>query len=270
MHKRKHIKRRIILVLMALLIVHIILVLIKIPSRIVSFDEVEIPYNYIENYTFIHNISEQECVDKKFKWDYRWGGWLPEKNSSISPIYNLINLEKRPGQFRVQFAFFDESVHPFSNYQNKDYELVKYDLPWDMASMHSPILSFNIGPEEKITITEYVAKKDSEGVYWTYADVIPPIYKECFNKTFVYEEQMSEIVTKYETIEEKKEEIIGISLLDYILGFFFKKMNGHGRTFVTDCEPNGEHVQSCIALTCQPSVTSCFEPPTFSLEGFSA
>ncbi len=91
----------------------------------------------------------------------------------------LKNLEDKRGKYRLQFAFFDESVHPFSIYQGVNYDLVRQQLPWESAAMHSPNFSYNLGPYEEVSVSHYVEKSDPDAEYWVYADIIAPTYEKC-------------------------------------------------------------------------------------------
>jgi hypothetical protein len=204
--------KKIIRIALILLVIYVFLQLSKVSVTREEVFEEEVPYTPSEG----EEVQVGECYEKDFNYRYSWEGWIPEDRGYISPEMRLENLEERSGEFKVQFAFFDDTKYPFSEYQGKDYDLVKERLAWSDASMLSETVSHTLGSMDDVLITVATKKKEENGVYWVYADITPPRYVDC-NYTTVYRNNTGNSVA-YRTESVKKNATTKISLLEYILG----------------------------------------------------
>ena len=94
MHKKEDArvrKRRIVKIVVAVLIIHIILILTR--CTIVEEEEYyeNVSYETRENYTELDNFSTIKCEEREYNWRYEWQGWNTEVDNRISPNFILIN-----------------------------------------------------------------------------------------------------------------------------------------------------------------------------------
>ena len=179
--KKRRMKRNIIFFIIILLAVHIILLLIRIP--IVTKETVEV--SVMNSSSDIEEIpraaTKQQCEKTAYLWNYTWEGYDESKEGYVSPRYKLYNYEDRSGTFYVQFIFFDQSEHSFSDYQDMDYEKAKNTLPWSEVRMKSENLSVFLNKRDSRLIVATVKKADAKKAYWTYGIVTAPKISKCIN-----------------------------------------------------------------------------------------
>jgi len=222
MHKKEGArirKRSIIKIIVVVLIIHIILILTK--CTIVDEEEFyeNVSYEIESNYTDLDNFSTIKCEERDYLWRYQWEGWNEEVDNKISPNFRLINLENKSGKFDVEFAFFDDSVHRFADYQGIEYDNVRKQLPWNTAAMHSPMLSYNLEPYGEVLITGEVEKEKSDGVYWVYADVVVPKLDDCFEVMIYDEIERNKTVVEYRMEKRKRNVTKKVRLWDLLGGW---------------------------------------------------
>ena len=197
-------RRRIILIIIILIVTHILLNIIRVNITREELVNESIPYEGVKVYTAKEPEIIELCFEKEFDWDYKWEEWDDSQKGYVSPNFRLINLENESGEFKVEFAFFDESIYPYEKFSGKPYETVEDELPWEAASMHSYPVTQRLGQNENTLITTYTPKKYSDSIYWAYADVDPPIHEVC-NYTIEYVNiTKNRTITKYRTEKTKK------------------------------------------------------------------
>lgn len=220
---KKRLRRRVVGIIILLLTIHLILILIKIPVLRESFLMQYVTYEYIENYTYFNNFTEQKCMNEPFRWEYRWEGWNPLNSDYVSPIYRLVNLEDAAGAFSVEFAFFDESLYRYSDYEGIEYALVSDKLPWGAASMHSPVVLYNLTGKEERIISVSVKKADRTKSYWVYAHVVPPDNIECLDIPSDYIEARSRNYTMRSSENIRANITSRITLWDFLINKFINQ-----------------------------------------------
>lgn len=193
MSKKKRKQNTIKNIIIILIIIFLILVLNKCTITEEHYSAENIPVTKTEE---IEHIIEN-CSNMTYEWGYSWGGWFPETNNEIKTRFTLQNMEDIAGLFVISFAFFDNTIHPFSDYEGINYDNVREELPWDQASMHLNNIEKYLGPGETILLTPSAKKKNSTGVYWIYADVGEPTYEKCTTMS-IYESK------NRTTLERKK------------------------------------------------------------------
>ena len=216
-------RRRIILIIIILIVIHILLNIIRINITIEELFNESIPYEEVETYTTKEPDIIELCFEREFDWDYEWQGWNEDRQGYVSPRFMLINLENKSGEFKIEFAFFDESIYPYEKFNGKPYETVEDELPWEAASMHSYPVTQRLGQNENTLITTYTPKKYSDSIYWAYADVDPPIHEVCNYTIEHINVTRNRTITKYRT-EKTKKNITKSMTLWQILVDFIKKL----------------------------------------------
>jgi len=63
--------------------------------------------------------TERLCQFQNYTYEYQWEGWYPEQGNLITPQYRLYNTDTETGTYEVHFAFFDEAIYPFSQFEGE-------------------------------------------------------------------------------------------------------------------------------------------------------
>jgi hypothetical protein len=189
-------RRRLVLWLGIIVIIFVILTVIKVRISWADIYRTEVPSGIIEAYAS-QGPSAQDCEERNYSWTYEWLGWQPTQNSSISPIFKIINNENERGEFEVYFIFFDDHYWAYEEYGTKTYDEVKDKLPLSAVSFYSDRLKVDLGPKEEKVIIEYTEKTNPAGNYWAYAIVNPPKLQVCKETGVIYNNTSDASMTDY-------------------------------------------------------------------------
>ncbi|HLG23525.1 MAG TPA: hypothetical protein VI564_01185 [Candidatus Nanoarchaeia archaeon] len=214
---RKRRKQLIILCLIILIVIHIILNLIKISYTETAVVEVTEPYESETNKNLGDLKSVDRCYKSDYVWNYTWEGYSDNENQKIVPRFRLYNYELLPGNYYIEFGFFDESIHHYARYQGIDYEKVKDELPWNEASMQSENLTVYMEAGQSKLITASVSRKDPKVTYWTYALVTVPKRTICEKILVKDNSTKTKTETKYRTVEKEQDVTTRITLWQWLM-----------------------------------------------------
>ncbi|MBU0980436.1 MAG: hypothetical protein KJ709_06515 [Nanoarchaeota archaeon] len=168
-------KRKLPLRIILILALVIIAAIIKVPVVTEETYTISIPVNITMMAVEQRDIEVKDCFTRNYSWSYRWDGWDQEKDNKVSPRFWLKNDQNMSGMFEVQFAFIDDSLYKYENYANREVTTI----PFGQAAMISDRILINVNPNEERLVTIPTTRRHSDGIYWTYADVMPPNYNLC-------------------------------------------------------------------------------------------
>jgi len=123
--------------------------------------------------------TERLCQFQNYTYEYQWEGWYPEQGNLITPQYRLYNTDTETGTYEVHFAFFDEAIYPFSQFEGVAYNTIENALPWDQAAMHSKKVNVTLGSGKDALLIMPTRKPKSNAIYWAYARVKTPSHYVC-------------------------------------------------------------------------------------------
>ncbi len=212
--KKKEFKKSFIRFIVIILVIHLFLVL----SRCTVVEERMVPVESLDTNETTVMKPTQECNKTEYEWDYEWGEWYPEYDQQISVGFTLINKENRPGVFKVNFAFFDESEYKYDNYENRHYDSVRDELEWDYASMWMNGIDREIESGDSVMIIANAKKKNPASVYWVYADVKPPVYDKCVTKFTTSLKNITTTVTQNKSRNVTTTKSLWDILISYMAG----------------------------------------------------
>lgn len=140
-------------------------------SSDIEFDELEVDKEEGESIELV----EETCFTKKHNFNLNSVGWANLEEPYISPLYVLGNNEDREGIFKIRYTFFDESVYPYVQFGNSNFEELS-----EYASMHSEWKAFNLEPNEEVLVSIPTIKQEISKNYWAVPDIeVPPEYEVC-------------------------------------------------------------------------------------------
>lgn len=178
-NEKKSRRERILLVLLLFLIFFLLIFLIlkstgcsdKSDSSDIEFEVLEEIREEGESVELV----EKTCLTKEHSWSIIAGGWAELEEPYISPQYVLRNDEDKEGRFKIRYTFFDESVYPYVQFGDSNFEELS-----EYAAMHSEWKIFTLEPDEEALITIPTLKPEISKNYWAVPDIeAPPAYEVC-------------------------------------------------------------------------------------------
>jgi len=215
--KRSKLIKLLPLIIFLILIIYIILNIIKIPLSSEETSTQGKPYESNQISEEPRLTKTQQCYLKNFSWSWAWQGWANLENDYISPYFWIINFEDKSGSFDIQFAFFDNTEHPFDRFRGRGYNDFKDEISEDDVAMRSQVLTVTLNPGENRTITIPTRKPNPDHAYWALADVKEPEpYEVCTSETTEEELTKNQTVITHKETDKIKVVEESISLWDFL------------------------------------------------------